>query len=122
MVDTNNKQQPDSLGDYVRQGRLRLGLSQRQLATQVGMHHSRVARLENGETGDRLSPEYVQGLADALGVDVSRLLKYLGVTPKPELPSVRTYFRRKLGVDANEAEVLAKLIADYQQQHKHPRI
>ncbi len=121
MIDKHNSGDsihPTSLGAYVAQQRQRLGLSQRQLAAQVGMHHSRLARLESGEVGDRVSHENIQGLADALGVDVSKLLKYLGVTPKPELPSVRVYFRRKLGVDADEAEVLEKLVAEHQKKTK----
>lgn len=120
MVDNNtDAERPTGLGGYVRRERQRAGLSQRQLASQVGMHHSRLARLENGEIGDRLTPEFLQGIADVLHVDVSKLLKFVGVIPRPELPSVRVYFRRKLGVDADEAEVLANLIADYQQKHQN---
>lgn len=118
MVDSNNNAgQPATLGGYLRQERERLGLSQRAVATLAGIHHSKLARLESGEITGPL-PQHLQDIADALGVDVSKLLKYLGVTPKPELPSVRVYFRRKLGVDADEAEVLANLVAEYQQKQK----
>jgi transcriptional regulator with XRE-family HTH domain len=117
MVETNiRNKQPESLGGYIRRQRESLCVSQRQLATQAKIHHSKIARLESGAIGGPLNPEHLQRIADALGVDVSKLLKYVGVTPKPELPSVRVYFRRKLGVDAVEAEVLANLVADYQRQ------
>jgi transcriptional regulator with XRE-family HTH domain len=78
------------------------------------MHHSRLARLESGEIGDRLTPEFLQGIADVLDLDVSKLLKFVGVTPRPELPSVHVYFRRKFGIDADEADVLAELVNEYQ--------
>jgi transcriptional regulator with XRE-family HTH domain len=110
--------QPDNLGNYIRRHREALGISQRQLAAKAKIHHSKVGRLENGQTDERPNPEHLQRIADALGVDVSKLLKYLGVTPRPELPSVRTYFRRKLGVDADQADVLAGLVADYQRNHQ----
>jgi transcriptional regulator with XRE-family HTH domain len=114
MVDTHNNDTPKTWGAYVKQQRERLGMSQRQLASKVGIHHSGIARLESDQVTDHPRPEYLQGIADALGVDVSNILRYLGVTPRPELPSVRTYFRRKLGVNADEAEILASLVADYQ--------
>ena len=104
---------PGTLGAYIREQRERIGISQRQLASIVGVHHSNIARLENGEVGDRPKPEYLQSLANALGVDVSKLLAYLGVTPKLELPSVRTYFRRKLGVLRQAmGPVIAAALAD----------
>jgi transcriptional regulator with XRE-family HTH domain len=115
-MSTNSR--PSTLGGYVRQERERAGLSIRQLAAQVGMHHSRLARLERGEVGDRTTPEYIQGIADALGIDVTKLLRFSGVKPKPELPTIKMYFRRKLGVDADEADVLAQLIVNHQASKK----
>jgi len=117
-VAENEAAKPATLGEYIRQQRERTGLSQRQLAARVGMHHSRLARLESGESSGRPAPEYLQGMADVFGIDVSKLLKFQGVVPKPELPSIRSYFRRKLGVDASEADILANLIADYQQNNQ----
>jgi transcriptional regulator with XRE-family HTH domain len=106
------------LGAYVQQQRLRLGLSQRQLAAQSGVSYSVISRLEGGQKTDMRVDEQFQGLADALKVDVSRLLKFKGVRPQAELPPIRAYFRRKLGVDANEAEVLAQLVAEYQRNKR----
>jgi transcriptional regulator with XRE-family HTH domain len=118
---TTKNAQPENLGDYIRQQREVLGISQRQLATRAKIHHSKIARLENGYTGGRPNPEHLQRIANALGVDVTKLLRYLGVTPRPELPSVRTYFRRKLGVNADQADVLAGLVADYQRNYQEPQ-
>jgi transcriptional regulator with XRE-family HTH domain len=117
----NESSQPDTLGSFINRERTRLGLSQRQLAAEAKVHHSKIARLESGETNGTLQPAHLQQIANALGVDVTRLLKYRGVTPRPELPSVRTYFRRKLGVNADEAEILANLVAEHQRSTRANR-
>jgi transcriptional regulator with XRE-family HTH domain len=100
-----------SLGEYLRAARERAGYSIRELAKKVSLHHSYVARLENGEA-EHPSPELLRRLASALDIEVAELWPYIGV--ESELPEPRAYFRRKLGVDADEAEVLARLIEDYQ--------
>jgi transcriptional regulator with XRE-family HTH domain len=102
----------DTLGTFIAARRERLGLSQRQLAARAGMHHSLIARLESGEIVVGRSPEHLQAIADALEIDVSELLRLVGI--KPGLPEPRVYFRRKLGVNAKEAAVLARLIEEYQ--------
>lgn len=97
--------QPTPLGDYLRRKREQLGLSQRQLAARAGVHHSRLASLEKGETTTQPKPEHLQRLADALGIDVSKLLAFLGVKPtRPALPSPRVYFRKAYGMTAEEAK------------------
>ena len=42
--------EPATLGEYLRAAREQAGLSQRQLASRVGIHNSYLARLENGAT------------------------------------------------------------------------
>lgn len=100
-----------TLGDYLRMARQQAGYSIRELAKLVSVHFSYLARLENGETAHP-SPDLLQRLAEVLQVDAAELLTYIGV--KPALPEPRAYFRRKLGVNAEEADVLARLIEDYQ--------
>jgi transcriptional regulator with XRE-family HTH domain len=105
------------LGGFIAERRMAAGLSQRQLAARTGgLHHSLLARIESGEV-ERPSVEHLQRIADALELDVSDLLAYLGA--KPHLPEPRAYFRRKLGMNAHEADVLAQLVEDFQtNQHK----
>ena len=100
-----------SLGDYLRIAREEKGLSIRALARRVGVDHTYLARVENGERGDP-KPELLNRLAAELNVDPAELLAYVGV--EPALPEPRLYFRRKLGVDADEAEVLARLVEEHQ--------
>jgi len=107
MRDEPDNHQP--LGDYLRAARERTGWSIRDLAKRAGIHFSYLARLENGDTAHP-SPELLQRLAELLEVDAAELLSYIGV--KPELPEPRMYFRRVYGVDAVEADILARLIED----------
>lgn len=106
-----------TFGDYLRSVRERAGLSLRELAAAVGVSAPYLMRLETGARS-KPSPDVLQRLADALGVDAADLFAFFGVRPAATLPSTRTYFRRKLGVNANEADVLAKLIEDYQATKK----
>jgi transcriptional regulator with XRE-family HTH domain len=113
-----SKRQHETLGEYIRAHREAAGLSQRQLAIKAGLYHSLLGRLESGDIAVRPTPEHLQKIADALSVDVSELLQYLGI--KPTLPEPRVYFRRKLGVNAETADVLAQLVEEYQaKQRKH---
>jgi transcriptional regulator with XRE-family HTH domain len=107
----------ESLGMYLRRQREQAGLNVRQLAERADVDHAYVVRLENSKQV-KPSADILQRLAEALQVDFSELLPFIGVKPVSLLPSVRTYFRRKLGVNADEAEVLARLIEKYRQD-KH---
>ncbi len=100
-----------SLGEHLRHARERAGLSQRQLALDANMHHSYIARLENGEVRRKPKPEHLQRLADALSIDLAELLAFLGI--RPTLPETRTYFRRAYGVNDEEANVIANLVEHY---------
>lgn len=103
-----------TLGTYLREARTAAGFSIRGLAEQAGIGHPYLVKLEHDQN-DRPSADILQRLADALGIEAGELLGYIGVKPASTLPSPRVYFRRKLGINADEAAVLAKLIEDYQQ-------
>jgi len=106
---------PQTLGAYIRTARERAGLSQRQLATAAGFHHSRLARLESGEVSDRPKAEHLQRLADVLGLDSAELLAFIGVTP----PKPRVYFRKVAGIDVSDDEaeaIIAQLRKQYRKQ------
>ena len=86
--------QQASLGEYLRVERERAGLSQRQLASRVGIHNSYLARLESGETANP-SPDVVQRLAEVLEIDSTDLYAYIGVVPPNGLPDFAPYLRAK---------------------------
>lgn len=92
-------------------------MSIRELARLAGVNFAYLSRLENDERG--ASADVLQRLADVLQLDTSQLLSYIGV--RPDLPEPRLYFRRKLGVNAKEAEILARLIEDRLKQQGNER-
>lgn len=96
-----------SLGKHLRTLRKRAGWSQRQFAGMVGIHHSYLARLENGEAASPAA-ELLQRMAEVLEIDTADLLSYIGI--KPSLPEPRVYFRRMYGLSPEQAEQAAKLI------------
>lgn len=108
--------EPTTLGAYIRAIRERAGLSQRQLASLAGFHHSMLARLESGEVAEQPKPENLQRLADALGIDSGDLLAFLGV--KPSVPEPRVYFRRAYGMSDSEAAEAEAIIANLR-VHQH---
>lgn len=108
-----------TLGAYLRAARLKAGLSTHQLAARAHINQSYLVKLETDQN-DHPSAETLQRLADSLGLDGAKLLQFIGVKPARVLPAPRVYFRRKLGVDAKEAAVLARLIKDYQQRKENP--
>jgi transcriptional regulator with XRE-family HTH domain len=108
-----------TLGSFIATHREAAGLSQRELAARAGLHHSLLSRIESGEISAGRTPEHLQGIADALAIDVSDLLGFLGV--KPRLPEPRAYFRRKLGINARDADVLAQLVEDYRAKQQGKR-
>lgn len=107
--------QRPSLGARLRQARTTAGLSVRELASLAGIHHSYLVKLETDQNANP-SADKLQRLAEVLKLDSAELLTYIGV--EPSLPEPRVYFRRKLGVNAEQAEVLAHLVADFQAKHK----
>lgn len=107
----------DSFGAHLRATRERAGLSLRELAARATMNYGYLARIESGERS-KPAPDVLQRLADALEVDSADFFAFFGVKPAATLPPPRTYFRRKFGVGAQEADILASLIEDYQAKKK----
>jgi len=107
----NKDSEPQALGECLRAAREQAGMSQRKLAREVGVDNAYVFRLENGAKRDP-SADLLQRIADATGADAAQLLAFIGV--KSELPEPRVYFRRKFGVNAEQADILAQLIEDHQ--------
>lgn len=105
-------QNQHTLGQRLRQAREDAGLSIRRLALLAGVDNASVIRIEH-ETRTNPSAETVLKLADALNIDSSEWLPLIGIKAGAVLPTPRTYFRRKFGVNADEADVLARLVDDY---------
>lgn len=87
-----------TLAQYLKNAREQAGLSQRQLAARVGLHHSYLARLESGEH-DSPSAELLQRIADELEISSTDLLVFIGVKPPDGLPELEPYLRAKYHLD-----------------------
>jgi transcriptional regulator with XRE-family HTH domain len=89
---------PATLGEYLRAARERAGISQRQLASRVGIHHSYLARLESGEN-DGPAAEVLQTIADVLEISSADFMAFIGVKPPEGLPEFAPYLRAKYRLD-----------------------
>ncbi|MGB6006557.1 helix-turn-helix domain-containing protein [Castellaniella sp.] len=75
----------ETFGERLRQTRIRLGLSQAQLAHACGLSQSAISSYENGS---RRSPKKLLNLAQALGVDIYWLSRGDGAAhPAPHTPA-----------------------------------
>jgi transcriptional regulator with XRE-family HTH domain len=121
MSDSNSSKreskQPATLASVVRAAREAAGLSIRQLAPLVRAHYSVLARIEAGDV-TRPSPEMVQNIAQALELDASELLAFIGV--KATLPEPKVYFRKAYGMSEREAEEAEAVIAELRAKRGQP--
>ena len=81
-----------TLGNYLRAAREQAGVSQRQLASRVGIHNSYLARLESGEN-DSPAAELLQRIADVLEVSSTDLMAFIGVKPPDGMHELGPYLR-----------------------------
>lgn len=97
----------EEVGELIRRARARANMSVRKLAAATELDAAYLSRLENGKK--RASVEVLQRLAAELGdTDLDMYVSR----------HVRTYFRQTFGVKADEAEILAGLIEDFQAKRK----
>jgi transcriptional regulator with XRE-family HTH domain len=100
-------EQPSTLAEYLKLAREQAGMSQRQLANRVGVHHSYLARLESGDN-DNPSAELLQTIADVLEIRSADLLAFIGVKPPEGLPELAPYLRAKYRMDETAIRELAE--------------
>jgi transcriptional regulator with XRE-family HTH domain len=89
-----NNQPAQDLARLLRDARLQLGISARELARQSGVTVSTISRLENGDIPqprtDKLRP-----LADTLKLELADLYAAIGYEQPTALPSFTPYLRSK---------------------------
>jgi HTH-type transcriptional regulator, competence development regulator len=80
-----------TLGEYIRQRRLDLGISRHRLALDAGISHTEVHRIE---TGERKQPslKVLCSIADALTVPQEELLKVSGYAPSDDMSATERAF------------------------------
>lgn len=93
------------LGDAIRQAREALGLSLRQLAEAVDVHHSFLARLETGDY-QTAKPAILQRLSRVLELDERDLFSLAGLDAPEGLPAFTPYLRAKYDMSDEAAKAL----------------
>lgn len=96
-----------TLAGYLRTAREQAGMSQRQLAARVGIHHSYLARLESGDN-DSPAAEVLQTIADVLEISSADLMVFIGVKPPEGLPDLAPYLRAKYHLDETAIREMAE--------------
>ncbi|MFI6401499.1 helix-turn-helix domain-containing protein [Streptomyces sp. NPDC050548] len=105
-----NQEEAQALGERVKELRQRYEYpSVRALAKVTGLSHSYLAKLERGEI-ESPSTQTLERIAKVFSGNVQEILGKSSVKLSGELPDMRTYFRRTLGVSFDEADKLAALI------------
>ena len=92
--DRHNVRACDSLGSLLKNGREALGLTQAQLAAQLGVTRPYLSRLERGEYANP-SGRVLAQLANRLGIPIEDLYGLTGYALPRDLPNFGPYLRAK---------------------------
>ena len=112
-----DKHQAKEFGIYLAQQRGSLGLSGRQLAERLDMHHGTLARIENGDFAAP-SPDKLVAIAEALGLSVADVFARAGYASTKDLPNVTPYMRTRFkGLPEDAAAKIEKYARSIAQQH-----
>jgi transcriptional regulator with XRE-family HTH domain len=106
---SSKKPLPDTLGQYLEQGRQEAGFSLRQLVGATGIPLTTIARLMKDEV-ENPQADLVQQLARVLELDVVDALAYIGVVRPRGLPSAKLYLREKYGLRGEVADEIQEII------------
>ena len=92
------------LGTYLRDQRVALGLSTRELATQAEVDDSTIVRFEQGAYGAP-RPDKLARIAEALGLSLSNVYALAEYAVPDDLPSPALYLRTKFKGDLSAARM-----------------
>lgn len=84
----------NSLGDALKQRRLDMQLSIREVARRSNINDANILRIERGDFAQP-KPETLRALADVLGLDLSDLFALSGYVQPTTLPTFAPYLRSK---------------------------
>lgn len=102
--------QAQQLGALVAKARSRIGMSVRDLASELGVHSSWVGFLEQGRYLDP-APDRLARIAEVLGIEPTRIDRMTRGSVSDSLPELRTYFRAKYDMSAEDIEKVRRYIA-----------
>src|SRR5487761_1157473 len=112
-----DQEQAKRLGDYFRQRRESLGLSQRRLAIISGLNQPTVVRIEDGQFLSP-GPDKLKALATALGLNLTDVWSLAGYGFDTDLPSALPFLRaRYRALPDDQLNALTVDVAFILQQH-----
>jgi transcriptional regulator with XRE-family HTH domain len=111
------KEQAHRIGRMIATARRNKGWSLRQLSNETSISHTWLLKLERGEYLTP-APDLLIRVADALGVDPERIDRIAKGQMSDNLPGVRTYFRAKYDLSAEEIDAIERTVQDIQRKHK----
>ena len=122
-MNSHAEQTPETLGQLIRQARVRAGLSLRNLEAITGIPRATLNRLERNQANNP-SADTLLRLADALELNSDDLFILIGHQPSTDLPSLTPYLRSKYRLPpmalAEASQALREILEKYeriQQQH-----
>lgn len=112
MTNHENDDPEPTLGDVLRQGRARAGLSVRGLSEQAGISLGQLSKLENGHV-KKVNPAHLAAVAGPLELPISRLYAAAGYTVT-ELADHESDLVEKLkGLSPEAFQNVVNLVEDY---------
>ena len=81
------------LGDYLKEARIRQGLSLKDVYRETGISDSRLSRIENGTTAFEVGPSFTKALANLSKINLVDLLINAGYLDSEALSSYERVFR-----------------------------
>jgi transcriptional regulator with XRE-family HTH domain len=111
------KEQAHRIGRMIATTRRNKGWSLRQLSNQTSISHTWLLKLERGEYLTP-APDLLIRVAEALGIDPDRIDRVVKGQMSDNLPGVRTYFRAKYDLSAEEIDQIERTVEDIQRNHK----
>jgi transcriptional regulator with XRE-family HTH domain len=112
-----NDAQAMRLGRLIAQARRNKSISLRGLSRLTGIPHLWLSRVEHGNF-NQPAPERLTQLAEALGIDPERIDRVTKGHVSNSLPGVRTYFRAKYDLTADEIDEIERSVQDIQRKHE----
>ncbi len=107
------KDELNELGRFVRQARVALGLTQRDLAERLGVSAGHYAKIEAGYDEALPSPRMTLRLSRVLGVDYEELYAFRP-EPTEELPELPVYLRSRYGLTGEAASEVETYVRELQ--------
>jgi transcriptional regulator with XRE-family HTH domain len=111
------REQANRIGRMIATARRNKGWSLRQLSNETGISHTWLLKLERGEYLTP-APDLLIRVADALNIDPERIERIVKGQMSDSLPGVRTYFRAKYDLNAEEIDQIERTVQDIQRSHE----